>query len=103
MELLKNVQIGLLVAYLGRVLVLGANLSEMGIIFSLVALNISKDYLEKQKRIKDIEQEVNTRVAEVENTIKIQNEVIEKMARALDELRTSVASLKLSQGLVKRA
>jgi uncharacterized coiled-coil protein SlyX len=103
MELLKNVQIGLLVAYLGRVLVLGANLSEMGIIFSLVALNISKDYLEKQKRIKDIEQEVNTRVAEVENTIKIQNEVIEKMARALDEQRTSVASLKLSQGLVKRA
>lgn len=103
MELLKNVQIGLLVAYLGRVLVLGANLSEMGIIFSLVALNISKDYLEKQKKIKDIEQEVNARVAEVENTIKIQNEVIEKMARALDEQRTSVASLKLSQGLVKRA
>lgn len=103
MELLKNVQIGLLVAYLGRVLVLGANLSEMGIIFSLVALNISKDYLEKQKKIKDIEQEVNTRVAEVENTIKIQNEVIEKMARALDEQRTSVAGLKLSQGLVKRA
>lgn len=103
MELLKNVQIGLLVAYLGRVLVLGANLSEMGIIFSLVALNISKDYLEKQKKIKDIEQEVNARVAEVENTIKIQNEVIEKMARALDEQRTSVAGLKLSQGLVKRA
>lgn len=103
MELLKNVQIGLLVAYLGRVLVLGANLSEMGIIFSLVVLNISKDYLEKQKKIKDIEQEVNTRVAEVENTIKIQNEVIEKMARALDEQRTSVAGLKLSQGLVKRA
>lgn len=103
MELLKNVQIKLLVAYLGRVLVLGANLSEMGIIFSLVALNISKDYLEKQKKIKDIEQEVNARVAEVENTIKIQNEVIEKMARALDEQRTSVAGLKLSQGLVKRA
>lgn len=103
MELLKNVQIKLLVAYLGRVLVLGANLSEMGIIFSLVALNISKDYLEKQKKIKDIEQEVNARVAEVENTIKIQNEAIEKMARALDEQRTSVASLKLSQGLVKRA
>lgn len=103
MELLKNVQIKLLVAYLGRVLVLGANLSEMGIIFSLVALNISKDYLEKQKKIKDIEQEVNARVAEVENTIKIQNEAIEKMARALDEQRTSVAGLKLSQGLVKRA
>lgn len=103
MELLKNAHLGLLIAYTLKMLVVGAGLPEMGIIFSLVALNISKEYLNKQKTIKEVEETVAKRVQEIENTVKLQNDVIEKMAKALDEQRTSVASLKLSQNLVKRA
>lgn len=103
MELLKNAHLGLLSAYVLKVLAVGAGLPEMGIIFSLVLLNVAKEYLNKQKAIQEIEEAVAKRVQEVENTVKLQNDVIERMAKALDEQRTSVASLKLSQNLVKRA
>lgn len=102
-ELLKNAHLGLLAAYMLKILAVGAGLPEMGIVFSLVLLNIAKEYLNKQQKIKEVEEAVTKRLQEVENTIKVQNDVIEKMARALDEQRTSVASLKLSQNLVKRA
>ena len=103
MEFLKNAHLGLLVAYTTKLLIVGAGLPEMGIVFSLVFLNISKEYLSKQQKIKEIEQSVSKKLQDVENTVKIQNEVIEKMAKALDEQRTSVASLKLSQNMIKRA
>lgn len=103
MEFLKNAHLGLLVAYTTKLLIVGAGLPEMGIVFSLVALNIAKEYLSKQQKIKEIEQSVSEKLQVVENTVKVQNEVIEKMAKALDEQRTSVASLKLSQNMVKRA
>lgn len=103
MEFLKNAHLGLLVAYTTKLLIAGAGLPEMGIVFSLVSLNIAKEYLSKQQKIKEIQQSVTEKLQAIENTVKIQNDVIEKMAKALDEQRTAVASLKLSQNIIKRA
>ena len=83
-------------------LVKGIDAAEMGVVLALAAIVALKDYLEKQKSIQEIDTHVKKELEEVKHVIKTQNEVIEKMAKALDENRTSVASMKLSQGYATR-
>lgn len=95
----QNLPLGLLALLVVKQLIVGCSLSEMGVAISLCAIVALKDHLEKHKEINEIKDIVNKELEEMKFVIKQQNEVIEKLAKALDENRTSVASLKLSQGM----
>jgi hypothetical protein len=97
-QIKHNLPLILLASLVLKQLVHGIDASEMGVAIALSAIVSLKDYLEKQKAIQEVDAHVKKELEEVKHVIKTQNEVIEKMAKALDENRTSVASLKLSQG-----
>lgn len=88
----KLLPLSLLSLLVGKSLLLGVNLPEMGAILSLAALHGLGVYLEKNRKIQEIQQVVMK-----------QNEVIEKMAKELDGLRTSVAAVKMQSGMRKMA
>ena len=75
MEKIKYVPIGLLVAYVSKLIVLGTNPAEMGVVFALTGYVAIKDYAEKHKKIQEM--------AEV---VVKQNEVIEKMEKEVDAI-----------------
>lgn len=95
----SNLPLGLLAALVLKQLVVGCNASEMGVAIAIAAVVSLKDYLEKQKSIQEISTKVTKDIDDMKHIIKTQNEVIEKMAKALDENRTGLASVKLSQGM----
>lgn len=102
MNLLRhNLPLILLSTLVLKMLFIQASLPEMGVAMALSSLVALKDHLEKHKEIKEIRESVTKELEEMKFVVKQQNEVIEKLARALDENRTSVASLKLSQGMKK--
>ncbi len=97
----QNLPLALLSLLVLKQLVTGCSLSEMGVAISLCAIVALKDHLEKHKEIKEVRETVTKELEEMKFVVKQQNDVIEKLAKALDENRTSVASIKLSQGMKK--
>ena len=103
MNQLKNhLPLALLALLVLKQLFVGTNAAEMGVSISLAAIVGLKDFLEKQKKIQEIEKIMKQEVEEMKSVIKTQNEVIEKMAKAIDENRTGIASLKLSQNMIRK-
>ncbi len=95
----KYIPIGLLSAFTLKVMVSGANLSEMGIILGLAAILGFKDYLEKKETILEVRTQCEKSIKDIEAVVKTQNEVIEKLAKAMDEQRTYIASTRMAQNL----
>ena len=97
----KYLPLGLLSVFTLKVMIFSASLADMGIVLGLAGLLALKDHLDKQKTIRQIQDETNKSLEDMKYTLKLQNDVIEKMARAADEQRTSTAGLKLAQGMRK--
>ena len=86
----KYVPIGLLCAYLVKLIIYGTNFPEMGVVFALTAYVALRDYVEKHKKVQEVLEIVNK-----------QNEVIAKMATEVDAMKTSMVGLKMNQGFKK--
>jgi hypothetical protein len=86
----KYVPMGLLCLFVGKVILFGTDYSDMGVAIALVAYSALVDYLEKHKKLQDIEHIVNK-----------QNEVISKMALEIDSLKTSIVGVKMGQNFKK--
>jgi hypothetical protein len=102
MKHIKFLPLALLTLLVLKQLVHGVDLAGMGVTIALTAVIALKDYLEKQKHIQEIEAHVKKELEDVKHVINTQNEVIEKMAKALDDVRTKAASIQLSQGYQKK-
>lgn len=90
MEKVKFLPIGLLCAYIVKLIALGTSFPEMGVVFALTAYVALKDYLDKHKKIQ-----------EMSEVIAKQNEVLAKMATEVDAIKTSMVGLKMNQGFKK--
>ena len=90
MEKVKFLPIGLLCVYVLKLIVLGTNFPEMGVVFALTAYVAIKDYMDKHKKIQDMVEVINK-----------QNEVIAKMVTEVDAIKTSMVGLKMNQGFKK--
>ena len=86
----KYVPVGLLCAYVLKLIALGTNFPEMGVVFALTAYVALRDYVEKHKKI----QEMSAVIAK-------QNEILAKMATEVDAIKTSMVGLKMNQGFKK--
>jgi hypothetical protein len=102
MEYKQYLPLGLLSAFVLKSLILGTNLADMGVIFSLVALVSLKEFLDRHKKMKEIEDFVKSEVSEFKNVIQKQNEVIELMSKKIQENNTKVSSLTMAQGMKSR-
>lgn len=103
MNQLKNhLPLALLALLVLKQLISGTSLAEMGVTIAVAGIVSLKDFLEKQKHIQEVESLVKKELEEMKSVVKTQNEVIEKMAKAIDENRTGIASLKLSQNMVRK-
>lgn len=90
MEKIKFLPIGLLCAYVLKLIMLGTNFPEMGVVFALTAYVAMKDYMDKHKKVQEMSEIINK-----------QNEVLAKMATEVDAIKTSMVGLKMNQGFKK--
>jgi hypothetical protein len=90
MEKIKYIPVGLLVAYVLKLIAMGTNAPEMGVVFALTAYVALKDYVEKHKKVQEVLDVVNK-----------QNEIIAKMATEIDNLKTSMVGVKMGQNFKK--
>lgn len=102
MEYVKYLPLGLLSAFIGKLLIFGSKLSEMGVVFALVGLVALKEYLDKHKTMQQIEVQVSLKLEEINEVVKKQNQVIELMSVKLADHRSEVSGLKLAQGMKTR-
>lgn len=101
-QLKTNLPLALLALLVLKQLFKGIDAAEMGVTVALAGIVALKDHLEKQSSIQEIKESTRKELAEVRDVVKTQNEVIEKMAKVLDENRNAVASMKLSSGMMSR-
>lgn len=99
MNMEKKLPLGILLAFSGKALALGTSPSESAIIIGLISLLSVKEYLDKNKKIKEVEESVDTKLKSFEAIIKKQNEVITAQAEAHDKLQTAVTSVKMQYGV----
>lgn len=91
MDKIKNsLSYGLLFAFLGKLMFVSASVADMGIVFALSSICALQFYLEKNSKLQDVVETVNT-----------QNKVIEQMAMEVAKMRDSVSSIKLQSGFKK--
>jgi hypothetical protein len=86
----KYIPMGLLCLYVLKLVALGTNFPEMGVVFALTSYVALKDYMEKHKKIQEMSEVINK-----------QNEVLAKMATEVDAIKTSMVGLKMNQGFKK--
>ena len=89
-KIINYLPLGLLSVFVLKLIFFGTNAAEMGIVFALTAYSALKDYSEKHKKIQEISAIVNK-----------QNEVIAKMATEIDNVKTSMVGVKMSQNIKK--
>lgn len=87
-EFNKYSSIGLLVAFIGKLLIFGTSIPEMGVVLGLISLIGVKEYLEK-----------NLEIQEIKKIIEKQNIVIEKMAQEIMFCKDNISGLKMQSGL----
>lgn len=104
----KYMPMGLLCAFVLKVVLFGTSLSEMGVIFALASLCGIKEYMEKNRRIQTVEavlkehkEFLDKKTEEQSNVISKQNEVIKNMADELDRVRSNITGLKMTAGFKK--
>jgi len=90
MVLAKFLPLGLLCAFVLKLIVFGTNLPEMGVVFALTAFAAMKDYMDKHKKVQEMVEIINK-----------QNEVIAKAVTEVDAIKTSMVGLKMNQGFKK--
>jgi hypothetical protein len=89
-KIINYLPLSLLSVFVLKLIFFGTNAAEMGIVFALTAYSALKDYSEKHKKIQEIATIVNK-----------QNEVIAKMATEIDNVKTSMVGVKMSQNIKK--
>lgn len=90
---------GLLLAFVGKMLLQGTSPSDMGIVIALTAYAALQQYLEKSKKINDIVSENEKKWKDIAETVNKQNEVINASAKELAIVRDNVAGMKLAGGM----
>lgn len=90
---------GLLLAFVGKILIQGASLSDVGVAIALVSYAGLEKYLEKSKKINDIVLANEQKWKEIAETVNKQNEVIKASAHELALVRDNVAGMKLAGGM----
>lgn len=98
MNQIKFIPLALLTLLVLKQLVHGIDAAGMGVTVALCAIVSLKDYLEKQDYVKQIRDDMKKELEEMKLMNTTQNEVIAKMALALDEVRTKTSTLQLAQG-----
>ena len=86
----KYMPMALLCLFVGKLLFIGVDYAEMGVAIALTAYSAIVDYLEKHKKVQEINDIVNK-----------QNEIIAKMAIEIDGLKTSIVGVKMGQNFKK--
>lgn len=103
MNQVKNhLPLALLAALVLKQIITGCSASEMGTAIAVAGIVALKDYLEKHSDIQDIKTSTKRELEEVKAVVVKQNEVIEKMAKAIDETKSGLASVRLSQGYARK-
>jgi len=90
MEKINYIPYGLLFAFSTHALLQSFNINSVLVIIGLLAFIFGKEFLEKNAKLKDVIHTVNE-----------QNKIIEKMAKEVDSVRTSVVGMKMQNGMKK--
>lgn len=100
------IPIGLLSTFTLKLLFVGTNPSEMGIVFALSAVVYGTEYLSKSRRIQHVENDnknftesVTKKLEEQATIITKQNEVIKTLAVELAQVKDGMSSVKMSVGM----
>ena len=101
MNHIKFIPLALLTLLVLKQFVHGIDAAEMGVTIALCGLVSLRDYREKQNYVKEIQAEMKKELDEMKLMNTTQNEVIAKMAVALDEVRTKTSTIQLAQGYNK--
>lgn len=80
---------GLLTAFVGKLVIFGVNSAECGVALGLVALVAMKEYVGIKK---------DAKMEEIVKTVNMQNDVLAKMATEIDNLKTSLVGVKMGAG-----
>lgn len=88
----KILPLSLLSLLVGKALLLGGNVADVGMVSALSLLHGLDVYLSKRKKLQEIQAVVNE-----------QNKVIEKMAVELVTIKDNVGSMKLQNSMRKMA
>lgn len=87
-QAIKHIPLAMLLSFIGKMLFTDVSLAQMGVVFALTSLVALQNYLEKQSTLQDIKL-----------TVAKQNEVIEKLAKEMVELRTGLGAYKMQQSM----
>lgn len=105
MELKSIMPTGLLCAFTLKLLAYGTSASECGVVAALCAVVFGIEYLSKSRRVQKIETDNRTfqdglskKIDDQVAIISKQNEVIKSLALELDQVRTSMSSVKMAAG-----
>lgn len=82
----------LLSGYVGKLLLLGANLADVGIVGVVAAVYFLLTYTANNSQIEQLKQELK------KDNSELKNEVL-RLQAIVDEHRTSLTSIKMSQGI----
>jgi hypothetical protein len=86
----KMLPLSLLSLLAGKALFVGTSMAEMGMLLGLVVLQSLNAYLDKNKKLQEIQKIVNE-----------QNKVIEKMAAEIVTVKENVSTIKLQNTMRK--
>jgi hypothetical protein len=114
---LPLIPVGLLTAFIAKLLIYGSNLNEAIVVVSLSAVVMGYEYLSKSRRVQQIETECRfliekmvqdnkefqaAQIKKIEDQTTIiskQNGVINELALQLDSVRNKVTAVNMSSGL----
>lgn len=96
MTVVKYIPVGLLVALIGKMLVVGnVSFAEMGVALGIIGYVALRDYVEKHLTIQEGVAKFESEAKEMKDIISKQNEVIVKMATEIDAIKTSIVGVKM--------
>jgi hypothetical protein len=94
----KYIPIGLLLAFTSKLLFTNTSPSEMGVIFAITALVSLDKYLEKSKKIQEIENNFTQKFIEIEKLTSTQQDLIAAARADFEVVRSQLTSIKVGQG-----
>ncbi len=97
----KHTPIALLALFIGKLLFFGCNGPEMGVATALVALVTVKEYIDKSKKLQEIEAQYKADFHTIKTGFEAQNKVIATMAEEVAKVKTQGEGVKLAMGMRK--
>ncbi len=93
------IPIGLVLALGIKCLAVGISPADAAISVSLIALLALREYMEKHKKLQEVEASTEKKLADMTAAIEMQNKVIKAQAEEFDKLRGTIQGFKLQQGM----